>query len=167
MGFEIGSVADWAQALTNTIVLLYIYRQLKLMNIQMIQNDDQERSRRSWEFVQFYHEQVKELDKLLPKQLSGVDLSSQEIEEPDLDVYIEHFYKPRIKLFTLLDQLLKHQEVEEKLLFGYLIEEFNNFVTLGVKVHGAKEFMSEASTKMSLLMTSWGAQVKARQLLIG
>ncbi|MBK7837372.1 MAG: hypothetical protein IPJ49_06760 [Candidatus Obscuribacter sp.] len=101
MGFEIGSVADWAQALTNTIVLLYIYRQLKLMNIQMIQNDDQERSRRSWEFVQF------------------------------------------------------------------VIEEFNNFVTLGVKVHGAKEFMSEASTKMSLLMTSWGAQVKARQLLIG
>jgi len=46
--FDLGSAADWAQAVSSTVVLFFIYQQMKQTNTQMIQNDDQERYRRSW-----------------------------------------------------------------------------------------------------------------------
>lgn len=166
MTIDIGSLADWAEALTNTVVLVFIYKQLKLMNIQMIQNDDQERSRRSWEFVKFYQEQVKTTDELLERRFLQGDIFDMELDSEELKRCIELFYQPRLRLFTLLEQLLKQQEVEEKLLYGYLIEEFNNFVTLGIRSAGAQGFMSGAGARMSLLMTAWGTQLKARKLLM-
>lgn len=165
MSIDTGSIADWAQALTNTVVLLFIYKQLRLMNVQMVQNDDQERSRRSWEFVKFYREQLGPLDALLPRELINCDLSQREISDEEFRQLYELFYTPRERLYTLLSHLLQHQEVEERLLFGYLIDEFNNFVAIGVKTHGAADFKQEIGAKIPMLLSAWGAQIKARKML--
>ncbi|MBK8221395.1 MAG: hypothetical protein IPK73_10280 [Candidatus Obscuribacter sp.] len=165
MSIEPGSAADWAAALTNTVVLLFIYRQLKLMNVQMIQNDEQERFRRSLEFIKLYKEQLEQTDSLLPCELLNGDFLEKEPSGEDFPKLLELFYRPRVRLFTLLNLLMEHQEVEERLLFNYLIDEFNNFLAIGVKADGSAAFMQGTGARLSILLTAWGSQVKARKLL--
>lgn len=165
MPVEIGSLADWASALSNTVVLVFIYKQLRLMNVQMVQNDEQERFRRSWEYIKLYRDQLNALDEQVPKRLLDCEMAETEFSSEELALVMEFFYRPRLRLFSLLSQLLQHQEVEERLLFGYLIDEFNNFVSLGVKSQGATEFMATTGPRISMLLTAWGAQLKARKQL--
>lgn len=165
MSVEIGSLADWASALSNTIVLVFIYKQLRLMNVQMVQNDEQERFRRSWEFIKLYRDQLIALDDQVPKKLLDSEMAEAEFTPEELALLLEYYYRPRLRLFSLLSQLLQHQEVEERLLFGYLIDEFNNFVSLGVKSQGAPEFMANTGPRITMLLTAWGAQLKSRRLL--
>lgn len=165
MPVEIGSLADWASALSNTVVLVFIYKQLRLMNVQMVQNDEQERFRRSWEFIKLYRDQLNPMDDQVPKRLLDCEMAETDFSPEELSLLMEFFYRPRLRLFSLLSQLLQHQEVEERLLFGYLIDEFNNFVSLGVKSQGATEFMAATGPRISMLLTAWGAQLKARKQL--
>jgi hypothetical protein len=166
MPIEPGSLADWAEALTNTVVLVFIYKQLRLMNVQMVQNDDQERFRRSWEFIKLYRDELSPTDGQLPPAL--LDLEVQDdlvLPDNELGQLVDLFYRPRLRLFSLLSQLLEHQEVEERLLFGYLIDDFNKFVFIGIRSGGAEPFKSDTAPKISMLLNAWGAQMKSRKLL--
>jgi hypothetical protein len=159
-------LAAWAQAIANTIVLVLIYLQMKQVNQQMIQNDDQERWRRSWEFVKFYREELRDCDVRL-REYKGTGFNSlvEPSESPLYKVFIEHFFEPRVQLFILLNQLVQHQEVDERMLFGYLSDEFNQFVELGVINLTLPEFRKQFGTKINLLLTLWGTHIKSSHLL--
>ncbi|HNN63926.1 MAG TPA: hypothetical protein PKH78_12830, partial [Candidatus Obscuribacter sp.] len=99
---------------------------------------------------------------------AGADRACPVDYEPsgeDFQKLLELFYRPRVRLFTLLNLLMEHQEVEERLLFNYLIDEFNNFLAIGVKADGSAAFMQGTGARLSILLTAWGSQVKARKLL--
>ena len=118
----------WIQAATNTVVLIFIYWQLGQVREQMVQSDEQSRFSRSWEFLQFYEAQVREADK---------------------------FYEPRISVFRLLNQLMSLQQVDERILFGYLEQDFNRFVQIGIEQCGRENFNREVKSQIQLLLTSW------------
>jgi hypothetical protein len=51
------------------------------------------------------------------------------------------------------------------MLFGYLEEEFNKFVEIGIKHYGLVEFKKEVGSKINLLITLWGSQIKSSTIL--
>jgi hypothetical protein len=158
--------ASWAQAIANTVVLFLIYLQMKQVNQQMIQNDEQEKWHRSWEFVRFYREELRECDRQLePYRASGFDATKEPIDSEIYAQFITHFYKPRIHLFVLLNQMVQHQEVDERMLFGYLADEFNSFVEMGITISSLPEFRKSFGSKMDILLTLWGSLIKSKHLL--
>ncbi len=161
-------LAAWAQAIANTVVLLLIYLQMKQVNQQMIQNDDQERWRRSWEFVKFYREELRDSDIQL-KEYNGknFDPLHEPIDSNQYRAFVEHFYQPRIDLFALLNQMIQHQEVDERMLFGYLSDEFSRFVEIGVTSSTSSQFRKDLGTRINLLLTLWGSHIKSSNLLYG
>lgn len=162
-----GSIADWAQAISSTVVLFFIYQQMKQTNTQMIQNDDQERYRRSWEFVKLYREELRGFE----KRLEQLDFDFNPLtfdpnpESSEFSIYVQNYFRPRVHLFVLLNQMVVRQEVDERMLFGYLEPEFNKFVEIGIKQYGLVEFKQEIGSKINLLITLWGSQIKAHTLL--
>lgn len=162
---DLGSAADWAQAVSSTIVLFFIYQQMKQTNTQMIQNDDQERYRRSWEFVKLYREELREFEKRLEKLDCDFAASDFPTDSPEFCTYVQNFFRPRMHLYVLLNQMVMRQEVDERMLFGYLEEEFNKFVEIGIKHYGLVEFKQEIGTKINLLLTLWGSQIKSSSIL--
>jgi hypothetical protein len=160
-----GLAASWAQAISNTVVLFLIYLQMRQVNSQMVQNDDQERYRRSWEFVKLYREELRQSEHdLVPLK----DQFQVNATDPSSDLFktlFEEFFKPRMHLFVLLNQLVHHQEVDERVLFGYLESDFNLFVELGIIRHGAAEFRKLIGSRIDILITLWGSQIKSSQLL--
>jgi hypothetical protein len=160
-----GSVADWAQAISSTVVLLLIYLQMRQVNSQMLQNEAQERFRRSWEFVRLYRDELREYEHILENLPTRIDKFAPDPNASELELLNTNFLQPRIHLFILLNNLVQHQEVDERVLFGYLEDEFNQFVQVGIKRSGLKQFKKEVGTKMNLLMTLWGTQIKCKELL--
>lgn len=158
--------ASWAQAVANTVVLFLIYLQMKQVNLQMTQNDEQERWRRSWEFIKFYREELREYDKRLERYAEqGIDAAGEAVESDCYKCYLRNYYEPRIPLFILLNQLIQHQEVDERMLFGYLSDEFNRFIELGVSSSNTTEFRKTFGSRMDILITLWGTLIKSKHLL--
>lgn len=162
---DLGSAADWAQAISSTVVLFFIYQQMKQTNTQMIQNDDQERYRRSWEFVKLYREELREFEKRLEKLDCEFNPLTFSTESSEFCLYVQNFFRPRVHLFVLLNQMVMRQEVDERMLFGYLESEFNQFVEIGIKHFGLAEFKKEVGSNINLLLTLWGSQIKSSNML--
>ncbi|HEY9792067.1 MAG TPA: hypothetical protein V6D22_16795 [Candidatus Obscuribacterales bacterium] len=160
-------VAVWAQAIANTVVLVLIWRQIKQANTQIIQNDRYEIYRRSWEFVRFYRDEVRVDDSHLVTLDQDFDPTTGEPGSAPLTEYMRHFYAPRLPLFALLNFLVEQQQVDEQLLFGYLKDDFNRFVELGVRQFGAEEFRKVCGARLKLLLTLWGSHVSSTRLLFG
>jgi hypothetical protein len=160
-----GSAADWAQAISSTVVLFFIYQQMKQTNTQMIQNDDQERYRRSWEFVKLYREELRGFEHRLEQLDCDFNPLTFEPESTEFCTYVQNFFRPRVHLFVLLNQMVMRQEVDERMLFGYLEPEFNKFVEIGIRHYGLIEFKQEVGAKINLLITLWGSQIKSHTLL--
>lgn len=160
-----GSFADWAQAISSTVVLILIYHQLKQTNAQMIQNDDQERFRRSWEFVKLYREELREFEKRLESFGDSFNVLNADTQSQDFQFFVLNYFRPRVHLFVLLNQMVQRQEVDERVLFGYLEQEFNTFVEIGITNSGLQEFKKETGVKINLLLTLWGSHIQAGNLL--
>lgn len=159
-------LASWAQAISNTVVLFLIYLQMRQVNVQIVQNDDQERFRRSWEFVKLYREELRETtSKGFDNLIAQFDPTTTEPAGEVCSTLNQEFFKPRIHLFILLNQLVKNQEVEERVLFGYLEDDFNLFVEIGLRCLGAQEFRKKIGSRIDILITLWGSQIKSSQLL--
>jgi len=160
-----GSVADWAQAISSTVVLVLIYLQMRQVNSQMLQNEAQERFRRSWEFVRLYRDELREFEHRLESLPHPIDTILENPSPSQLELLSANFLQPRLHLFILLNNLVQHQEVDERVLFGYLEDEFNQFVQIGIKRSNLQQFKKEIAAKMNLLMTLWGTQIKCNELL--
>lgn len=159
--------ATWAQAISSTVVLFMIYFQIRQVNDQINQSEVQEKFRRSWEFVKLYRDELRESEIHLQPYKEGFNPLITEPGTTGFAQFIEHFYFPRYHLFVLLNQLVEHQEVDERLLFGYLEEDFNRFVELGIRQWGLERFKSEYGPKLRLLLTLWGSQIKSTRMLYG
>jgi hypothetical protein len=157
-------VAVWVQTVANTVVLFMIYLQMKQVQQQMTQSDSQERFSRSWEFVKLYRDELREFEQRIEVYRDEFDPLTAEPNSEAYSAYIAHFYKPRWHLFLLLNHLIRHQEVDERILFDYLGEEFNRFVEIGMRHYG-HTFKTDMCSKMDILVTSWGAQIKSSRLL--
>jgi hypothetical protein len=157
-------VAVWVQTVANTVVLFMIYLQMKQVQQQMTQSDAQERFSRSWEFVKLYRDELREFEQRLDIYRDGFDPLTADTKSDAFNAYLSYFYKPRWHLFLLLNHLIRHQEVDERILFDYLGEEFNRFVEIGVINYGLN-FKTDMCNQMDILVTSWGAQIKASRLL--
>jgi hypothetical protein len=157
--------ASWAQAVSNTVVLFLIYLQMRQVNAQMIQNDIQERFRRSWEFVKLYREELRHTDDEFAPLLEKFHALTPEPSSEVCQTLQHKFFEPRMHLFVLLNQLVQNQEVEERVLFGYLENDFNLFVEIGVGCYGATEFRKKIGPRINMLITLWGSQIESRQLL--
>src|ERR1700676_2234384 len=94
--------ASWAQAISNTVVLFLIYLQMRQVNSQMVQNDDQERYRRSWEFVKLYREELRESEHNLGPLREKFDVGATDQSSDVFTTLFEEFFKPRVHLFVLL-----------------------------------------------------------------
>lgn len=168
MGFQMDwnvAAPAWAQAIANTVVLFMIYLQIRQTNVQLIQSDEQEKFRRSWEFVKLYRDELREDEvRLVPFRESFNPLTSQVTDEA-FAAFIKHYFNPRFNLFLLLNQLVQHQEVDERILFGYLEDDFNRFVELGIRQYGAEEFKRTIGARMKILLAHWGSQIKSGKLL--
>ena len=160
-------VAVWAQAVANSVVLVLIWRQIKQANTQIVQNDKHEVYRRSWEFVRFYRDEVRSDDAHLVTFDADFDPTTEETDASALNEYMRHFYAPRLPLFSLLNFLVEEQQVDEQLLFGYLKDDFNRFVELGVRQFGAEEFRKMCGARLKLLLTLWGSHIRSARLLFG
>ncbi|GEM_PF-1325067 len=160
-------MAAWTQAIANTVVLLLIYWQMGQMQQQMSQSDEQVRFNRSWEFLRLYRDELREEEIKLDPHRTEKDPSSLDCDSEVFKGYIEHFYKPRCHLFILLNQLVQHQQVDERILFGYLEDEFSRFVELGVTAYGRDEFKRTIGSRIGLILTHWGSHIKASRLLYG
>jgi len=158
-------MASWAQAISNTVVLFLIYLQMRQVNTQIIQNDNQERFRRSWEFVKLYREELRETEQNFAPLLEKFDPNTASASSEVCVNLKNSFFKPRIHLFVLLNQLVQSQEVEEGALFGYLEEDFNLFVEIGIASYGATDFKNKIGSRIHLLITLWGSQIRSSQLL--
>lgn len=157
--------AVWSQAISSTVVLFMIYFQIRQVNTQIIQNDEQERFRRSWEFIKVYLDELRENSPILKACQCAKAVSAAEMDKETFETYQRYFYEPRLHLFVLLNKLVEHQEVDERLLFGYLDEDFNRFVELGVRLSGADEFKRESGSRIQILLNLWGTGIRAGKLL--
>jgi len=161
------SAATWAQAISSTVVLFMIYFQIRQVNTQIVQTETQEKFRRSWEFVKLYRDELREDEvHLIPFKEDFQPMSAERDDEAFRE-HMQHFYGPRYHLFVLLNQLVEHQEVDERILFGYLEDDFNRFVELGIRNYGLETFKTESGVKLKLLLTLWGSQIKSNRLLYG
>jgi hypothetical protein len=161
------AAATWAQAISSTVVLFMIYFQIRQVNTQIVQTDTQEKFRRSWEFVKLYRDELRVDEvQLLPFKEGFSPMAADRGDEAFRE-HMQHFYAPRYHLFVLLNQLVEHQEVDERILFGYLEDDFNRFVELGIKNYGLETFKTESGAKLKLLLTLWGSQIKSNRLLYG
>lgn len=158
-------VAVWAQSISSTIVLFMIYFQIKQVNTQIIQNDSQERFRRSWEFIKTYLDEVRSDAGNLEEFPEKFDAHACCVSDEQFHAWIKHFYRPRVHLFYLLNKLVEHQEADERLLFGYLEDDFNTFVTLGIRHLGLEEFKKTTGARIKILLSLWGSQITASKLL--
>lgn len=160
-------IAAWVQAVGNTVVLFMIYFQMRQVQLQMNQSDDQERFRRSWEFVRLYRDELREEDAALGAFNEDFDPQTTPVDSDEFKHQVAYFYKPRRHLFVLLNQLVQHQEVDERILFGYLETEFNRFIELGIRQFGRESFTQTMGAKIDILLTLWGSQIAAKKLLYG
>jgi hypothetical protein len=166
MNMEWGSVAEWAQAISSTVVLALIYMQMRQVNRQMTQSEELERYRRSWEFVTFCREELREDERAVAHLSDTHDQYVNARDTPEFKELIDHFYKPRLHIFALLNQLIQHQEVDERVLYGYLEDDFIRFVELGIANLGQQSFTREVGPKLDLLLTLWGSHSRIKTLLI-
>ncbi len=158
-------VAVWAQSISSTIVLFMIFFQIKQVNTQIIQNDIQERFRRSWEFIKTYLDEVRMDAVHLEEYKEKFDIYTAAPDNEQFLAWIKHFYRPRVHLFYLLNKLVEHKEADERLLFGYLEDDFNTFVTLGIRKFGLEEFKKTTGARIKILLSLWGSQITASKLL--
>lgn len=158
-------VAVWAQSISSTIVLFMIFFQIKQVNTQIIQNDSQERFRRSWEFIKTYLDEVRMDAVHLEHYKDKFDVYTAALDNEQFLAWIRYFYRPRVHLFYLLNKLVEHQEADERLLFGYLEDDFNTFVTLGIRRFGLEEFKKTTGARIKILLSLWGSQIAASKLL--
>jgi len=166
MNLQWGSVADWAQAISSTVVLIFIYMQMRQVNRQMLQNDDYEKYRRSWEFVTFCRDELRDNERTICDLWDRYDEVKQAPSSDDFQLLICHFFKPRFHIFVLLNQLVQHQEVDERVLYGYLEEDFNRFVELGIISMGHQAFTRDIGPKIDLLLTLWGMNPRLKPILL-
>ncbi|HEY9716227.1 MAG TPA: hypothetical protein V6C69_02060 [Trichormus sp.] len=165
MNISWGSVADWAQAISSTVVLVFIYMQMRQVNNQMLQNDEYEKYRRSWEFVTFCRNELRDNEQKVCVLWDSYEEVKKDPSSSDFELLICHYFNPRFHIFVLLNQLIQHQEVDERVLYGYLEEDFNRFVELGIIRMGHQGFTREVGPKIDLLLTLWGSNAKLKPLL--
>jgi hypothetical protein len=165
MNIAWGSVADWAQAISSTVVLIFIYMQMRQVNKQMLQNDEYEKYRRSWEFVTFCRNELRDNEQKVCELWDRYEEVKKDPTSSDFELMICHYFKPRYHIFVLLNQLVQHQEVDERVLYGYLDEDFNRFVELGILHMGQQPFTREVGPKIDLLLTLWGSNARLKPLL--
>ena len=132
------ALALWIQSISNVVVLILIFRQLGSIRLQMSQTESQNRAERAWQFMHFYQEEV-----------SRNDSSSESFEQ---------YFQVRVKVFSLLNQLIRFQQVDERLLFGFLNEEFLGFVDRATATMGRLQFAEEVSPRMMFLIATWGGE---------
>lgn len=161
------TLAVWLQALSSTIVLFLIYWQLRQVKEQMSQMEEHTKFQRSWEFLQFYQDAVQENELLLRVYQETFDPMTADVQSEAFEAYRRNFFEPRVPVFRLLNQLISFQQVDERMLFGYLEEDFNRFLLIGLRQYGPEAFKKQVGAHISLLLTAWGAQVQARALLYG
>jgi hypothetical protein len=166
MQISYGSVADWAQTISSTVVLVLIYKQMRLTSIQLRQAEDYERSRMSWDFIKFCHEELAD-EREISHHLERYEEIIKTPESKEFKDLIDHYYRPRVHVFALLNQLLHHQDVEERMLFGYLEEDFNRFIELGILKLGHKAFTQQLGPRLDLVITLWGSKARVKDLLFG
>lgn len=160
-----GSAADWAQAVSSTVVLVLIYFQMRQVNAQMTQNDDQERFRRSWEFIRFYRDELRQDEQYLDRYRDAYGKLILQPCSAEFCDYADHFYRPRLHIFILLNHLIRNQDVDERVLYGYLEDDFNRFIEVGVTLLGQVEFKGEIGPHIDFLLTLWGSHGKVSNLL--
>jgi len=160
-----GSVADWAQAIASTVVLVLIYKQMRLTTVQLRQAEDYERKRMSWDFIKFCHEELLQEDQQIHNLIDNYDSVIKTPQSKEFAELVEHYYKPRVHVFTLLNQLIHHQDVEEPVLYGYMEEDFNRFIELGILSLGHKTFTQQLGPKIDLVITLWGSKARVKDLL--
>lgn len=158
-------VAVWAQSVSSTIVLFMIYFQIKQVNTQILQNDSQELFRRSWEFIKTYLDEVRADNVLLEPHRERFDAINASTDGDQFKAWVTHFYRPRVHLFSLLNKLIEHQEADERLLFGYLEDDFNTFIIIGLRVYGTEDFKKTIGARIKILLSLWGSQIPAAKLL--
>lgn len=160
-----GLIATWAQAISSTVVLFMIYRQIKQANSQLVQNDEQERFRRSWEFIKVYLDSQRENAPQLCALKVPFGVSVAEMPAETFNTCVCYFYHPRVHLFVLLNRLVEHQQVDERLLFGYLEDDFNRFIEIGIRLLGLDEFKKQTAPKIQILLNFWGTRIPAAKTL--
>jgi hypothetical protein len=160
-------VAVWVQTIANTVVLFMIYLQMRQVQAQMTQSDEQERFSRSWEFVRLYRDELRTEEVQLDQYREGFDPLTEPLDSPAFLTYADHFFAPRMHLFILLNQLIQHQQVDERILFGYLEDEFNRFAEIGIRKFGSDNFRNQQCARINILLTLWGSQIKASRMLYG
>ena len=158
-------VATWAQAISSTVVLFIIYLQIRQANTQLIQNDTQERFRRSWEFIKIYLDEQRANAPAVCALKTPMSVPAVEMPEQCFSGYVTYFYYPRLQLFSLLIQRVEHQEVDERLLFGYLDDDFNLFIEIGIRLSGLDGFKKVTAPKIQILLNLWGARIRAGKAL--
>ncbi len=158
-------LAVWAQSVSSTVVLFMIYFQIKQVNTQILQNEVQERFRRSWEFIKTYLDEVRSDAASLEQYRENFDSCNMCTESEQFRAWVKHFYRPRVHLFSLLNKLIEHQEADERLLFGYLEDDFNTFVIIGLRLYGLDEFKKTIGVRIKILLSLWGSQIPAAKLL--
>ncbi len=149
LGPEGQSLAAWLQALSNILVLFFIYWQLKGFRDQMSQADEQNRAERAWQFMHFYQQEIGNTS------LSGGTPATDLSEE----LWAQYF-QVRLRAFSLLNQLIRLQQVDERMLYGFLSDEFLAFTENTVKRIGQLRFMSEVSPRLMFLIATWGGEEK-------
>lgn len=132
------ALALWIQSLSNVVVLIFIYRQLGSIRLQMSQSDNQNRAERAWQFMRFYQDEV-----------ARTDSATEDFQQ---------FFRVRIRVFSLLNQLIRFQQVDERLLFGFLSEEFLDFVERSSKEIGRLKFAETVSPRIMFLIATWGGE---------
>lgn len=160
-------MAEWVQAVGVTVVLVMIWFQMRQVQQQITQSDEQERFSRSWEFIRLFRDELREEDAALGTAVGEFDAMSADVDYQDFDNQVRYFYKPRLHRFVLLNQLVQYQEVDERILFGYLEHEFNRFVEIGIHKYGREEFIESTGARIRILLTLWGSQIRSSRLIYG
>lgn len=145
----------WIQTITNIIVLLFLYRQIRQINVQMSQNEEQSRVNRSWELIRFYQEVHHDHDSDLRELREQWWTEPKTLSRENIKDLHDSLFLPALPIFRLMNQLIRLQQVDERLLFGYLEREFRSFIDLGTEWYGKDVFNTRFRPDIQFLAATW------------
>jgi len=96
------------------------------------------------------------------------DFNPQTFEADSVEfcTYVQNYFRPRMHLYVLLNQMVMRQEGRRA---NVVLDTWNTssikFVEIGIKHYGLVEFKQEVGSKINLLLTLWGSQIKSSNLL--
>lgn len=158
LGNEGQSLAIWIQSVSNVLVLFFIYRQLDGFRLQLAQTETQARAERSWQFMNFYQDEMSRFGAAAYELRPAASEPPGDGPAPGLHVSEQwhEAFRTRTRVFSLLNQLIRFQQVDERLLYSFLNEEFLEFVNEGTRVLGRLKFADEVSPRILFLVATWG-----------